>query len=537
MKNKPATPANHVPNAFVQKYQQQVMGILHGFDRLRLRGTMRQLYCPKVMEAYLSVQHILFKQFAALVQATSRQVKQATEALAAKWGRPLIYLNSSAQSKEEMARRLTQRDAVKQGPIGIFSCVEPCRSYALRGNAQTKHLELHLEWRKCLHFYFYFEHPKFGFMHLRLQSWVPFQVDVCLNGRHWLARQLDQAGLAYRKRENCLVWVQDVSQAQKLLDEQVQTDWPKELGQLLKECHPLAKQIARPLGLSYYWSVSESEYATDLLFHRPEELARLYPSLVDHALSSFSSPDVMRFLGRKVPTQSGRVRANFKGEIMSDLKHRPEGIRVKHSLNGNSIKFYDKQGSVLRVETTLCKPKEFRVWRRVEGSGPGQSKTKAWRVLRRAVADMERRAEVCRASNERYLQALGSVSGTVPLFEWTQQVCQPIKRDGRRYRGLNPFSANDGRVLEAISRGEFAINGFRNRDIRALLWKNGSSTREQRRRAGQVSRKLRLLRAHGLVRKINGTHRYVLTDKGQTIVTAFLAARQADVTQLTKLAA
>ena len=513
------------------------MGVLHGFDRLRLRGTLRQLYCPTVMEAYLSAQHILLKQFGSLVQATSRQIKQTTAALAAKWGRPLVYLNSAAQSKEEVARRLAQRDGIQQGPIGILSCVEPCRSYALRGNAQTKQLELHLEWRKCLHFYFYFEHPKFGFLHLRLQSWFPFQVDVCLNGRHWLARQLDEAGVAYRKRENCLVWVADMTQAQALLAQQVQTDWPKELGQLLHQCHPLAQRIVRPLGLSYYWSVSESEYATDVLFRSPEALARLYPSLVHHAVSSFSSPDVMRFLGRKVPTQTGRVSGHFKGEIISDLKHRPEGIRVKHSLNGNSLKLYDKQGSVLRVETTLCRPKEFRIWRRAESSARRPNPTKAWRILRRAVADMDRRAQVCRASNERYLDALAAAKGTVPLWEWTRQVCRPIKRAGRRYRGLNPLAPEEGRWLEAINRGEFSLNGFRNRDVRALLWKGPANAAEQRRRAGQVTRRLALLRAHGLVRKITGTHRYVLTDKGRLTITALLTAQKADVTQLTQLAA
>jgi hypothetical protein len=513
------------------------MGILHGFDRLRLRGTLRQLYCPKVMEAYLSAQHILLKRFGALVEDTSRMVKQATEALAAKLNRPLVYVNSSARSKEEMARQIAQADGIKQGLIGVLSCVEPCRSYSLRGNAQTKHLELHLEWRKCLHFYFYVEHPKFGFMHLRLQSWFPFQVDFCLNGRHWLARQLDEIGVAYRKRENCLVWVEDTAKAQELLDQQVRTDWHKELGQLLQEYHPSAKQIVRPLNLSYYWSVSESEYASDVLFGRAEELARLYPSLVHHAVSSFSSPDVMRFLGRKVPTQAGRVRGNFKGEIVSDMKHRPEGIRVKHSLEGNSIKLYDKQGSVLRVETTLCRPQEFRVWRRAESGGRTRSKGKAWRILRRAVADMDRRAEVCRASNERYLQALASVSGTVPLFEWTQQVCRPIKRGGRRYRGLNPLSPEDGRYLEAINRGEFSLKGFRNRDVRAVLWKGRANAQEERRRAGRVTRRLALLRAHGLVRKISGTHRYVLTDKGRITITALLTARRADITKLTQLAA
>lgn len=489
------------------------------------------------MEAYLSVQHILLKQFGALVEATSRRVKQATEELAAKAGRPVIYVSSSAQSKEEMARKIAERDNIQEGLIGVLSCVEPCRSYSLRGNAKTKHLELCLEWRKCLHFYFYFEHSKFGFMHVRLQSWFPFQVDVCLNGRHWLGRQLDGAGVAYRKRENCLVWVENATQAQELLNQQVRLDWAQEMGNLLRQCHPTSKQIARPLGLEYYWSVSESEYATDVLFRRPEDLTRLYPSLVHHAVSSFGSTDVMRFLGRRVPTQTGRVRGNFKGEIISDMKHRPEGIRVKHSLNGNSVKLYDKQGSVLRVETTLCRPKEFRVWRGPESGGRTGSKIKGWRVMRRGVADMNRRAEVSRASNERYLSALASVSNTVPLFQWTREVCKPIKRNGRRYRGLNPLSAEDRSLLEAVSRGEFSVNGFRNRDVRTLLWKGRCDTTEQRRRTGRTGRKLNLLRAHGLIRKINGTHRYVVTDKGRTTMTALLAACRADVTRLTQLAA
>jgi hypothetical protein len=537
MQNKPSTPTNHALNPFVEKNQNDVTGILHGFDRLRLRGCLRQLYCSTVMEAYLSVQHILLKEFGTLVKTVSQQIAKATEALAQKLGRPVVYVNSSARSKEALARDIAARDGIKEGMIAVLSCLEPCRSYSLRGNAQTKHLELHLEGRRCLHYYFYFEHPKFGFMHLRLQTWFPFQVDVCLNGRHWLAKQLDAAKVAYRKRENCLVWVEDMERAQQLLDEQVHLDWPKELEGLLKQCHPTAPSIARPLGLSYYWSASESEYASDVLFRSPEALARLYPSLVHHAVSSFGSQDVMRFLGRKVPTQTGQVHWNFKGEIISDLKHRPEGIRVKHSLSGNSIKLYDKQGSVLRVETTLNRPQEFRVWRRAEAGGRTKNKAKAWRVLRRGVADMDRRAEVSRASNERYFGALASVSETVPLFEWTRQVCRPIKRNGRRYRGINPLSPEDGQFLEAISRGEFSINGFRNRDVRGLLWKGRASAKEQRRRAGRVTRRLALLRAHGLVRKISGTHRYVVTDKGRITITALLAARQADVSQLTKLAA
>jgi hypothetical protein len=120
-------------------------------------------------------------------------------------------------------------------------------------------------------------------------------------------------------------------------------------------------------GLSYYWSASQSEYATDVLFGHAQELQKLYPHFLRHAISSFQSPDVLRFLGRKVPQNSGRPHAGFGGEISSRLQQRTEGVRIRHSLNGNSLKMYDKEGSVLRVETTIVRPAEFRVYRPKEG--------------------------------------------------------------------------------------------------------------------------------------------------------------------------
>jgi hypothetical protein len=242
----------------------------------------------------------------------------------------------------------------------------------------------------------------------------------------------------------------------------------------------------------------------------------------------------MRFLGRYVPVTTGKVWGQFDGQIISDTKRRLEGVRVKHSVNGNSIKFYDKQGSVLRVETTIVRPGDFKTYRKPEGE-PKQ--TKRWLPLRRGLADMKRRAQISHRSNHRYLEALGATSGTVPLFQWVQKSCQPIRKGGRRYRALNPWGPEDGRLLELVNQGDFAINGFRNRDIRAAYFKSRCHEQELKRRMGWIGRRLCLLRAHGLIQKVSGTHRYVVTDKGRTTITALLAAKKADVNQLTKLAA
>jgi len=530
----PTATTNSVPHPFLDRYREHVIGILHGFDRLRFRGTLRQLYCPRVMAAYLSACHILLKDFGQLVERTTQAVKEQARVLAAKAGRPFIFVPSSQTSKEDLVRKLASKDHITEGLIAVLNAVEPCQSFRVVGNRQTKQIELKVEARKCSHLYFYYEHARFGFMHLRLQTWFPFQVNLCLNGRHWLGRQLDQAGIAYQKKENTFLRVADLARAQGLLNEQLHTDWRKELGAILKVVHPLNRQICRPLGLEYYWSASESEFATDIIFKDAESLARLYPSWVHHAMSSFSSPDVMRFLGHYVPVSTNKVWGQFDGEIISDTKRRPEGVRVKHSVNGNSIKFYDKQGSVLRVETTIVRPEQFKTYRKPEGR-PKDSKR--WLPLRRGLADFKRRAEISKRANDRYLEALAATSGVVPLFEWVEKTCQPVCRQGRRYRGLNPWSKQDGVLLELINRGEFMLNGFRNRDLCHAFFKPTKDATQLKRRMGWMCRRLRLLRAHGLVQKVSGTHRYVVSEKGRTTITALLAARKADVDQLTKMAA
>jgi hypothetical protein len=486
------------------------------------------------MEAYLNACRVLIKDFGQLVERTTRAVKAKAQALAAAAGRPYIYISSTQISKEDLVRRIALRDQITEGLIAVLSAVEPCQSFRVKGNPKTKFIELEMTSRKCVHLYFYFEHALFGFMHLRLQTWYPFQVNLWINGRHWLGKQLDQAGIAYQKKGNTFLRIADLPRAQELMDHQLETDWRKELGAILNTVHPLNRQICRPLGLKYYWSTSDTEYATDIMFKDADSLARLYPSWVHHAISSFSSPDVMRFLGHYVPTTTGKVWGQFVGEIISDTKRRPEGVRVKHSANGNSIKFYDKQGSVLRVETTIVHPEHFKAYRKPEGR-PKDSKR--WLPLRRGLADFKRRAEISQKANHRYLDALAATSGTIPLFAWAEKACQSVRRQGLRYRALNPWSKQDALLLELVNRGEFALHGFRNRDLCRAFFKPTSEPAEQKRRTAWMCRRIRLLRAHGLVQKVSGTHRYVLSQKGRTTITALLAARKADLDQLTKIAA
>ncbi len=368
----------------------------------------------------------------------------------------------------------------------------------------------------------------FGWMNARIQTWFPFTIQVCLNGREYLARQMDRGGMRYERQENCFPWVEDVAKAQRLSDELLKMDWPSALKPVARRLNPAHEKMLAPYRVDYYWSVHQSEWATDILFKSADDLARIYPALVRGAISSFSSPDVMRFLGKK-------PNGNFRGEVVSDYRKRPEGIRVKHWYKTNSVKVYDKHGSVLRVETTINEPYDFKVYRPKEGDPDGQPD---WRKMRQGVADLYRRAQVSQQSNDRYVEALASLDTDRPLRELAGPICRRVRWKGRWVRALRPWSEEDQPLLSAISRGEFSINGFRNRDLVAILFpQSPRGPQEKRQAVARVTQRLRLLRAHRLIRKVSHTQRYVLTHHGREIVTALLQTQLLTLQQLQKAAA
>lgn len=520
-------------DSFLAQHGADVTGVIAGYDRIRLRGSLRYLYQPSFMFRYLCEAGVKLKDFAAFVSGLTNRVCAATAAFAAKHGRPVRHLESCIEAKEDLARRLAERDRIKDGLIGVFTILEPCLTYSLRKDEEAHQLVLHLGQGRCLHHYFYFQHAEFGQMHLRLQTWFPFQLAVCLNGRMWLARSLDRAGIDYVQRDNSFVWLADPARTQALADRQLRVDWPAKLGPLVAQCHPLAAEICRPLALGYYWSLDQTEYATDLLFKSPAALARIYPALVAHGVQHFGTPEVLRFLGRTVPAH-GHVHRLYKGEVETDLKHRPECVRLKHFVQGNGLKLYDKHGQVLRVETTMTNPEAFRVFRTPESQPHGPRR---WMMLRKSVADAPRRAEICAAVNDRYFAALAAAKVTVPAGQIAAPLCRRVTKQRRRYRALNPWAPTDAAVLEVLARGEWTVGGLRNRDLRAALYPSTADPRQRRRQAGRVTRILALLRAHGVLRKVTGTHRYIVTTKGRLIITALLAARKASIEQLLKIAA
>jgi hypothetical protein len=344
---------------FLERFGGVVLGVLCGFDRLVFRGKLRQLYSPHGMNVLLATNSILRKEFKAHATAVTEQLLRASLMSRADQEGRYRYLNSAQTSKDEVARAIAAEHPVAEGLVCVLRCVEPCWTFDLKNISGQ--LTVQGEQGKCSQLYHYFVHPQFGWIHVRLQTWFPFEMQVYVNGREWLARTLDRAGLGYRRSDNKFLWVEDWQRAQQLFDQQLQTPWPTVLDELQRQVHPLHPQHLGRMPLAYNWTVHQSEWASDVAFRTPEDLERYYLRWVQHAFLNFDSVQVLRFLGR-----SGHLYQTGTAAVQTDLARFYEGIRLKHHVAGNSLKLYNHH-NVLRPEVTINHPKGFVVYRTAGG--------------------------------------------------------------------------------------------------------------------------------------------------------------------------
>ena len=519
----------------IELYKEKIMGTISGLNRIRFRGTWRWLANDRGMKVFLQHKNILLKDFPKWAQSLTKRIRTSCEEKAKALGLETRYLASSSDDKEKLARQIAEQKGIEQGPICLFSVVEPCIAPTVKGNKSLKKLVLEMRQRKCVWLYYYFNHPTYGFGHVRLQTWLPFNVFIWLNGRHWLERQLQAQGIAYVKDGNCFPWIEDIDRAQVAMNKQLQTNWSEMLNTLTFQMCPDLKDVLS-LPPDYYWSADVTEWATDIMFKSRQDLDAIYPDLIYHAMKTSDSASVMRYFGCRNISRSGQMKGRSPQEIISDYRRRYEGVRVKHWKNDNSVKLYNKSGNLLRLETTINGTRDFKVLRHPNDN---EQRPLCWQQMRKGVSDLHRRCQVSQQCNERYADALASAHVEQTLKEVVSPACNKIKKGGKRYRGLNPWQTEDYRLLTFLVKSEHAISGFRNKDLRYWLYprsKDVVDQRQQRSYSGRTTRRIKLLRAHGLVKKVAKENRYMLTSKGRQFASALMTASHVDIKGLTKLA-
>jgi hypothetical protein len=500
-------------HCFVQRFADSIVNVLSCPDRVIFKG-----YLPFGGDGHLNgfVDHslqMLRKDFLPFVEEQSEALVAHARAFAEQAGAPYERLQGR-HNKEKLIQSLIRQRSLAEGLVAVLCTQECCRTVKLLHDKGRPRLVFRPRPQRVL--YYYFLDPEFGLIYLRLQTWFPFTMQVYVNGHDWLARQMAKRRLGFVQHDNAFTQLDHPDQAQQLADRFPHLDWVKILDRWARQINPLLDQVWLRPG-NYYWVIDQAEYSTDVLFRDRAALAELYPRLLDHALLHFSAPDILTFLGR-------RLHPRFDGEVLTDCKKdRLPGARIKHWVKNNWLKMYDKFGQILRIETVINQPREFKVRRQRVRGGRQQL---LWCPMNKGVANFYQYQHVAQAANQRYLDALAVVVLPTATAKQADRLSEPIRYRGRTRRGLNVLRHQEQRLFRAVLNGQHRLLGLRNRDIaEALYGPTPSCPLLHRRRTARVSRQFQLLRAHGLIRKVPRSQRYHVTERGEAIMGSALYIR------------
>jgi len=519
-------------DTLLTRFADTVKGVITGFDRIVFKGMIRPIMFAAGMQVFLSSRQVLNKDFKEYSISQSKAIIESAEKLSMKeTGGTITYIPSSSERKETLVRRRQKESGIKEGLIGVWSCLESCYTYRSTFNPEASYPILRQEQSRCKHLYFYFDDPVYGFMSIRLQTWAPYEIQIALNGREWLRRSLDAAQCGYILSGNKFLHIDDYGLAQSILDAQRKADFEKILKSFLPIVFPQMPEIVPDM--SYYWTLWQSEMAKDYIFDDPKHLEPLMNDLMRHALITGTGERILKYLGSPVKA-NGQPHPNSNPEILSRAKLWYDGLRVRHWDGKNSVKLYNEH-NVLRFEMTMNDPSKYKIYRHAQNQD--RSEPKKFMPIRKGIADITARAEVSAQVVERFTEHMASVKEKTALEELLSTISSPQIRGGKKTRALDAFG-KDTPLLRAIADPVFDVSYISNKKLRSILkntvWAKDMSEKQL---SGRISRHLTLLRHHGIIRKLPNQRKYSLTDKGRKITSAVSIALAASVDDLLEFAA
>ena len=482
------------------RYADKIVGVLGCYDRVVLTGTLTAMAYPDAMARELRRAGIRCFDLAQYVEPLREEIRQNAERLAAEHELQIQYLPKHDTRKEKIVAEVLARRGRLPGLVHIMSAMETCTTYQPWHDKATGRTGVKFKSGKCLHYYFYFLDPELGLAYVRVPTWAPYRLQVYFNGHHWLASRLQQARIDYRLDDTAFVEISDWSRAQQLSDDfSVQGLHQKLAAFACRYCPPSTR-----FADGYHWSVMQAEYALDVVFRRAEDLRPLYEEISRQAVLAVRIDEMARFWDKRLSAEA---------KATSRFQTRVEGTCIRHHLGHQSLKMYDRDGHVLRIEATSNDITFFQPYRKVDRRD-GSSEYKV-APLKKSIYSLTDLDELLAAACRRYLEFVGTLEDHTAQRHDLDHISRPAhdERD-RSARGFNFFLTEDLTVLLALLHGEFALNGLNGRRLRALL--TGKTP-------GQIGRILKRLRLHGLIRRVGHTYRYYLTSLGRR---ALIAARK-----------
>lgn len=485
----------------VSRYADELFGQLRCFDRVIMHGTLIDVAHPGALVVTLHQAGFKPRDLARFAQPITLQVRDHIIGLARQNELEIEMVTRKNFRQEDRVAKILKKRGNHPGLVHIFAVKESAMVYDTRHARTDGYAQVIIRPGACIHYYLYWMHPRLGLIHVRVPTWLPLRLQVYFNGHNWLASKLEAAGISYEMADNAFSQCGNWLRAQELADQLDPRQLHADLQELTQQCCPVTARF--PNG--YHWCLTQVEYAHDLVFQSAARMDALFEELARQALLTVKTEDVARFLGKRVPM-------NHDTQVNSHLGRRYEGLRLKHSFGPASVKLYNKPGGILRLEMTTYDVSFFRHYRQVvHQDGTKEHQLAAMKKSIYSLADL---AALMRAGVQRYSQWLASLDEHTAGHQDINRLSRSERDDqGRPYRGFNPFLAEDEQVLQAVFSGEHALVGLTARRLHRVLptWSRG-----------RISRLLKRLRLHSLLRKIGHTYTYHITSLGRRVVATVL---------------
>ena len=487
-----------------ERYSNQILGILHCYDRIVIQGTVPVICYAQGMTSYLNFKNIRIFDYPKFAEPYKNEIRNNAEKIAEANGLEIDFLRKHNIRKESIIKKILKQRGDHPGLVHIFSAMESCPSYKPWHNKKTGKTYLKSVSGKCLHYYFYLIDPQLGLCYVRVPTWCPFRLQIYFNGHNQLASLLKEKSIGYYLMDNAITKTDSFDKAQQLSDDIKVKLIHEKLDAFARTYCPVIKHF-QP---SYHWSIMQIEYATDIIFKRRDDLQRIYDNLTRTAIHCVKPDNIATFLGRK-------LHPNYQDEMGNSFSTRIEGTRIKHTMGPVSIKMYDKFGHILRIETTANDISFFKHYRTVEHRDGTSSKKIA--DMKKGIYSMAPLQKLLYDSNRRYLRFISDLADPSAGVKKLQKVTETVFENHRPYRGFNFFDDDDQKLFQVVASGEFTISGFQNKDLRRKI---------ENKNTAQISRILKRLRSHGLVKKVANTYKYYLTRFGSKVITMGLKLKQ-----------
>ena len=489
---------------FIERHNTKIKGALSCFDRIVLTGTIPGICYAQGMSSFLTMKGIRIFDFTQWADPLRQEIRENAEKIAAGNGLEIDFIRKKNIRKEDRIKDIIKQRGSHPGLVHIFSAMEACTAYKPWHNKKTHQTYLKTVPGKCLHYYFYFITAELGLCYLRVPTWAPFRLQFYCNGHNLLASRLSKKKIDFQMLDNVFVQIDDFNKAQKLADDINVKQIHRQLDKIVRQYCPIVRHFVN----RYHWSFMQVEYATDIIFKKKSDLQPIYDDIVRTAIHSVKPENISTFLGRK-------LHGGYQDEMGNNFNTRIEGTCIKHRMGKVAIKMYDKFGLVLRVETVANDVSFFKHHRRVEHrDGTWEMKTAP---LKKSIYSLGMLVELMKASNRRYIEFIAAIDDPSGGIKDLNKISRSVKEEDRSYRGFNLFDGDDLELFSAIIRGEFNISGFSNKSLRKVI---------KGKKGHQVSRLLKRLRKHGLIKKIGNTYKYYLTALGRRVTATALKLRE-----------